>query len=375
MLQFVVFVLGLGLANLGLLAALEGAYLFVTRCRERIYVLVDHLTALARKELPIHAGLRMLGQDLGGIMGTRVQGVARRVEEGATLGEALAASPWIFPPLLRSMVALGERSGNFAAFLDEMRRSYRRAAEMSHQSVYPFLYPLILTLCVNAGLTLLSLTTVPKFAEIFMQLGIRDFTSEWWPRLFLANQAVFVLCILMIVFVVLGGFSPHVGLSFLRDLKGASDRLLLWTPLLGTYLRDGAARHFAVSTGLLLRAGAPLPDAVEAAAEAERNEVYRRRLRAAAERLREGARLSEVLRPVFRSDLLWFVEAGEAAGSLPERLLEAAVHYDTRVRFSAALASRAMIPLFVVLNGGLVLTAFLLIFLPITEVLRSTVPP
>lgn len=375
MAHLIIFVVVLGVINLCLLAVLEGAYLFVTRRRAKIYLLVDHLTALARKGLPIHAGLRALAQDLRGFMGTRLEGVARRVEEGETLGAALASAPRTFPPLLRSMVALGERSGNFASFLEEMRRSYRRAAEMTYQSVYPFLYPLILTFCVNVGLSSITYGLAPKFAEIFVQMQVKDPYQDWWPVLVAANQAVFVLCLLLVFFVVLGGFSPHFGSSVLRRAKRVADRLLLWTPLLGTVLRDGAAHHFALCTGLFLRAGAPLPDAVAAVAEVERNDVYRRRLRDAAARLREGARLSDALRPVFATDLLWFVETGEAAGSLSDHLLEAAVHYETRVRFSVALAMRSVIPVFVVLNGGLVLATFLLIFLPITELHRAMVPP
>ena len=374
MVEIIVFIVILGLVNLAFLGIVLTAYLFVSRRRAKIYLLVDHLTALARKGLPLHAGLRALGQDLGGFMGRRVEGVARRVEEGETLGAAFAAAPRTFPPFLRSMIALGEKSGNFASFLEEMRRSYRRATEMTYQSVFPFLYPLILTVCINFALTGITVGVAPKFAEIFVQVGIGDRYSDWWPVLVAANQAVFALCILLVLFVIFGGFSPHFGSSLVRFLKGITDRLLLWTPLLGTLLRDGAAHHFALCTGLFLRAGAPLPDAVLAVADVERNEVYRRRLRAAAARLREGARLSDVLRPVFRSDLIWFVETGEAAGSLPEHLLEAAVHYETRVRFSATVAMRAVVPIFVILNGLLVLGTFLVIFGPIIEIVRFVVP-
>ncbi len=374
MAQFIVLVLVVGGANVLLLGIILTAYLLISRRRARIYLLVDHLTALARTGLPIHAGLRALAQDLRGFMGTRLDRVARQVEEGETLGAAMAAAPGTFPPLLRSMVALGEKSGNFASFLEEMRRSYRRATELSYQSVYPFLYPLILTVCVNVASSLISIGIAPKFSEILAQAQLEDRYSHWWPVLINANRGVFVMCLVILLFMILGGFSPHVGASLLRFLKRITDRLLLWIPILGTVLRDGAAHHFALCTGLFLRAGAPLPDAVAAVAEVERNEVYRRRLRAAAERLREGARLSEVLRPIFRSDLLWFVETGETAGALPDHLLEAAVHYETRVRFSAALAVRSVIPTFVVLNGLLVLATFLLIFLPFTEILRIAIP-
>ena len=88
-------------------------------------------------------------------------------------------------------------------------------------------------------------------------------------------------------------------------------------------------------------------------------------------------RLSEALRRerLFADDLLWFVESGEAAGLLPDHLLQAAAHYDAKVRFTVRFASRAVIPIFVVLNGLLVLATSLLIYLPIFEIERASIPP
>ena len=63
-------------------------YLLVVRRRTRVQAVVEHLASLAEAGLPLQTGLRMVGQDAGGILGTRLARVARRMEDGASLAEA-----------------------------------------------------------------------------------------------------------------------------------------------------------------------------------------------------------------------------------------------------------------------------------------------
>jgi type II secretory pathway component PulF len=179
----------------------------------------------------------------------------------------------------------------------------------------------------------------------------------------------------MVAFLILGGTSVHYGTPIFRKLKGVADRLVLALPVFGRLARDGAVQQFALCTGLFLRSGAGLPEAVRAAAEAERNVVLRNRLTRVAQSVSEGTRLSSAVRSekAFGDDLLWFLETGEASGFLSDHLLLAAVHYETKVRVLGRLAARAVVPLFVILNGVVVFGSFFLIFHPIQEALRDSI--
>ncbi len=361
--------------NLLFLAALAMVYVFVTRRRAKVFSLVEHLAALAKRGMPLQTGLRLLGQDLGGMFGVRLAGAARRLEDGASMTEALAASPAAFPPLVRGMAALGERSGNAAGFLEELRRSYRRLVELPSQAVYPFLYPILLSLAINLALTFVALAIRPRMGDIFGQIHVARY-DPWWAWLMVANEAVLVLCVFLAAFVFLGGASIHFRAPLLRALRRPFDRLSLALPVFGGLVRDGSLQLFSLGTGLLLRAGARLPEAVRAAGEVESNEVLRRRFARLAAQLQEGGRLSDHVRRerLLPEDLLWFVETGEAAGNLPDQLLQAALHYETKSRLGAQLAIRAVIPFFVVLNGALVLGTCVLAFLPIRDAIRSVIP-
>lgn len=370
------FLILLGAADLFFLGGMALVYVFVVRRRAKVYALIEHLASLTRKAYPLATGLRMLAADLGGIFGVRLGRVARRMEEGASLGEALRRVPSAFPPVVRSLVVLGERSGNLAAFLEELRRVYGRFVESPARSVYVFLYPVLLTVFISAVLSGLFVAIVPKFNEIFFQMGIRNLYAPWWERLLWANQAVLALSVLLLAVVFSGGASFHFGASPFRAFGAVLDRLVLWLPLVGGVVRDASVAQLARCAGLFLRGGVPMPAALRAAAEAEPNRVLAARYRRIADRAEEGVRLSTALREsgAFRPDLAWFVETGEASGELPDHLLQAAVHYDTRTRFAAQVASRAVIPFFVVLNGALVLGVCLLMFLPLRDLMRKVIP-
>jgi type II secretory pathway component PulF len=370
------FVILLVVSNIVFLCFLQLSYLLVTRRRLKIYLLVEHLATLAKNGMPIHTGLRVVGRDLGGYLGTRVVRVAQWLEEGKSLGAAFEAAPRTFPTLLRSMLTLGDRSGNLAGFLEEMRRSYRRISDLPYQSLYLFLYPLLLSVGINVALAGLYAGIVPKFEMIFIQMNADPGPlMTWWPRLILANEVILVLCVVMILILVLGGSSVHFGTRIFRWLKALVDRVLLALPVLGSLVRDGATQQFSMCTGLFLRSGAALPEALRAAAEVERNGMLRQRLEKLARAVGEGERFSVALRNarIFEDDLLWFVETGETACLLPDHLLLAAVHYETKVRVAARIAARSVVPVFVLLNGAIVFGTFLLVFLPMQEILQSVI--
>jgi type II secretory pathway component PulF len=367
---------GLGFLDVAFLAMLGLVYVFVTRRRAKVYALVEHLASLASRSMPLATGLRMLAADLGGVFGARLGRVARRVEDGAPLGDALAAVPGAFPPMVRALVVQGERCGNLAAFLEELRRVYARVVEQSGRSVYVLFYPILVSVLVNFGLLGMHYGIVPKLQEIFLQVKAPFAYGAAWQWLLHANEAVLFVCFVVAALVFSGAGSARFGSAPFRRLAALLDPFVLWTPILGGVVKDGALGRFALGTGLFLKTGAGLADSVRAAADVEPNRVLARRFLKLGDAVAEGRRLSEAGRAlrVLPDDLLWFVETGEAAGDLPGHLLQAAAHYDTKAQFAAQLASRAVAPCFLLLNGAIVLGTSLLLFLPLRDLIRKLTP-
>ena len=358
------------------LVVLGISYHTVTRRRARIYVLVDHLEAMARRGLPLPVGLRTLGRDLGGYFGTRLAHVARRVEEGETLGEAFASCPHTLPPILQRMVDLGARSGNATAFLGELRRSYRRIEELPYRSAAIILYPAVLTITISIIVLFVFTFIVPKYLLVYesLNLAIPLIGLLIWLRG--ASQFLLAAAVLLPLLIFLGHTPNHFGISPLRFMKGAADRVVLLLPILRGLGRSNSIYTFSVSTGLLLRAGATLPEAARMSGETEPNSALRPRYERLAAHLEEGGGLTEFCRRDrwFPADFLWFAEGGEASGRMSESLLAAAEHFDTKFQYAAQVATRTVIPIFVVLNGLLVLAVWCGTVLPILYILKRVTP-
>lgn len=359
-------ILTIVVADLLLLGVVVSTYSLVIRRRLRIYMLVETLATMAQHGLPLHAALRMLGRDFGGHFGLQLGLVARAVEDGRRLDEAFDLHPQSFPPLLRSMIRLGCRGGNLAAALDSARQSYRYLTETPSRSVFFFLYPVLLCVLVNIFTGLLGVGLKPKFEEIWTSLGQRDIPALIsWDILVATSQGLMVAGVLLALFVVLGLAPQHYGVSP-RRFRAWLDRVVLWIPFVASVARSTSWSRFAFGTGLMLRAGGRLDEAVELASEAESNQRLRAGLDRAVARIREGARASTALRDEAKApeDLVWFFEAGESSGALADHLMQAGEHFDARVRFAGYSSTRLVVPILVLMNGAIVVMIYGAMFHP-----------
>ncbi len=102
-----------------------------------------------------------------------------RVSEGGGVAAALADSSW-FPPALRQMIAVGERSGNLEGMLDKSGLFYEREAEAALTTLTALLEPaLIAIMGVAVGFVVLSIL-LPIF-EMNQMLGGAGLASALSP--------------------------------------------------------------------------------------------------------------------------------------------------------------------------------------------------
>jgi general secretion pathway protein F len=92
-----------------------------------------------------------------------------RITAGDSLAESLADSPW-FPPALRRMIGVGERSGSLEKMLEKSAAVYEGEAEASLTALTALLEPLmIVVMGVAVGFVVLSIL-LPIF-EMSQMIG------------------------------------------------------------------------------------------------------------------------------------------------------------------------------------------------------------
>ncbi len=347
------------------------AYLLVTRRQMRVYTLVEHLAALSRQNLPLHTGLRMVARDVRGVLGMRLEHAAQRLEEGQTLGDALEVCRGSLPALVRNMAQAGERSGNLAGFFEELARGYRRVVEFHNRTVYAFIYPVVLSVVIYLAIQGLAIEVLPRFQTIGAQLGLPWPSGLWWA-VHAGRHAVLFASFGLVALVYVGGSSVYFGRSSIRWLRPVTDRLALAVPVVRRQIVNASMQQFTFTLGMMLRRGAALPEALDATAGLELNGVLRRKFVELARAVREGARFSDAAASLsLPGEFAWFARNGEASGALGDSLVQAASFYETRAAYASHLATRLVVPLFVLLNGLLMLGTWALVFQPIIMSLRS----
>ncbi len=348
---------------------------------DQLLALNDEMAALVRAGIPLEQGLTALGQDTPGKLGVFATRLADRLRSGESLAEILQKDELSFPPVWRSVVLAGLRSGHLPAALEGLSQTVRRAAEVRRSIAVSLIYPMVVV-AIAFGFLIFSLTFLaPILAKFY-----RDLVSRPDPVMNTIGQigasvhiwAPWVPIVLALVFLAWWFRSGRAVRSLTGPGRARARRFLFgrtrprrW-PSVGQALRDGRMATFAELLRLMNDHQVPMPEAVVLAADASGDRALGVGARQIAKRLEGG----EVLRgrgdlPVEFPPLLgWSIVSGAGQAALGRALSASAEMYRQRAARAVRWASVYLpIVLTVVIGGSAVLLHGLIVFWPFTRML------
>ncbi|HEU4438138.1 MAG TPA: type II secretion system F family protein [Methylomirabilota bacterium] len=297
--------------------------------------------------------------------------VLRTVRGGHSLADAMARHhPRPFARLYINMVRAGEKGGVLETTLRRLAEFLAESQEFRDALVSALIYPAMLIGVGSAAVVFLMTFVIPRFAEIFKDLG----ASIPWPTLILLEVS--------------GGLQHYwwvlAGLALAGVLAGrmvlatprgrlAVDRVLLRLPLAGQVIVKTEVARFTRILGTLLRSGIGMIPALIVIKEMLANQVMARAVDRLADGVRRGAGLAGPMADsgAFPALATHMVRVGEETGRLEEMLLRVAIELeaDTRklVKRLIALAEPGIILVMGVLVGFIVV-AMLMAILSVTDI-------
>ncbi len=310
----------------------------------------DDLSSMLRAGIPVVEALGNLSSLPRSTRGRFVTDLLERMGEGATLAEAMTASPQPVSAVDVALVQAGEQGGKLVEILDSIVRRLDARKALREDLIKRSLYGLstLVLACLLLPLYLLVTGDAGTYfliqACIFIPVFLVAWVASRGPDLFPASSAA-------------------------RDTY---EKLLLRLPILGgVQARRALARAFDV-LGILLQAGLSYREAIPLAAEAAGWGQLRRTLLRVAEQLESGKTVAEALRSIDEyvgtSDWRERVVAGEAAGSADRAFREIATSWDERFQKSAQALLR-------ILPIGLILLVGLIVLLRLLDVMGSMYGP
>src|SRR5690606_1198171 len=204
---------------------------------------------------------------------------------------------------------------------DKLRRQVRGAM------VYP-------TAIVVVGLLVMGIMmtfVLPTFEEMFKELGAGSLPAP--TRFVLSLSHFFIDHGLLLL--TLGGVGAFAFVSAIRRPKGRLiwHHIILRTPVIGGVVRKGAVARFTRTLGTLLASGVPILEALEIVANTSGNEVIKRGIMYAREKVSEGKDLASPLMEtaIFPPMVVQMIGVGERTGAMDEMLQKIADFYEDEV--------------------------------------------
>jgi type IV pilus assembly protein PilC len=323
------------------------------------------LATLVDVGMPLLRGLRLLQeQEENRVLRRVITEVAKTVEAGGTLSEALAAHPKVFSRLYVNMVKAGETGGILELVLRRQAEFMEKALKIKGKIKAAMFYP-IAVMGVAAGiLTLLLVFIIPRFQTVFDGL----LAGKPMPAFTLAVLKIsdvfksHFLAVGMVLLALVVAFR-----LFIRTRTGRRwfDSFKLAAPILGKVSRKVALSRFARTFGTLLGSGVPVLQALNIVKETAGNVVVSDVISKIHDNVKEGGTLAEPLKAsrIFPAMIGGMVDVGEQTGALPDMLLKIAdtcdEEVDNAVMAMTSLLEPAMIVFLAVVVGSIVIAMFL----------------
>lgn len=252
------------------------------------------------------------------------------VERGSSFADAVAKHNRVFPAFYRAMLRSADYTGNLNEVMHQAGVYLERDIAARKQVKSALTYPIVVICVAIIAIVLMAAFVLPKFATLYKSvnaklplptrilLGFTDFFNNYWWAVFLGIAGIGLLTAAV--------FGGSVN-------KRRRDTLFWNMPGFGNLIRTIAVERFCRVLAALTRAGVPLPEGLEVAADSTNSSVFVDRVAGVREAIMRGSGLSESIRKtgVFPNTAQQMIDVGERTGALSAQLGRAATFYERDV--------------------------------------------
>jgi len=319
---------------------------------------------LIRAGLPILGSIELLArrQKLPHFR-AQLEDVAVRVKNGESISESFEAQGG-FPIVYTTTLLAGERSGNLEEVLQRYLDFQRVSLTFRKKLTASLVYPAVLVFMVIALFIFLITFVVPRFAELYEQLGTK--LPAITSFLLQAGKDAQSYGLYMAAAVALAIF---LLVRWIKTDAGASlmDRIRIGTPLVGPVWIKYQVGLFSRTLATLLTGGLPLVPSLETAARSIDSRQISKAIFRSVETVREGKGLSVSLgaTKIFPELAVEMIEVGESTGALPQMLNSVAEFFEEDVQTNLTAAMSLIEPIILIVMGIVVATILISLYLPI----------
>jgi len=329
-------------------------------------VFARQLSSLINAGLPLMRAIAVLieqTEDPG--LNAALRSVQADVEAGMSFSAALGKHSNAFPPLMVSLVKVGETGGFLGDSLALIAKTYQSDADLRDKLKAASTYPMVvLTIALVAVVGMVTFI-VPVFEGMFASLG-GELPLPTQILVNISHNMVWILPVMIVVGV--GGWFWWLKNRNTVAVRRTIDPLKLKMPVFGPLMTKLAVARFARNLSMMLAAGVPLIQALSSVSQAANNWSVEQAIGAVQQSVSDGKSFATPLAKsgVFPPMVSQMVSVGEESGTLPEMLDTVANLYEGEARTATEQFASTIEPILIVmigiLIGGMVLTLYMPMF-------------
>jgi type IV pilus assembly protein PilC len=332
-----------------------------------IALITRQIATMLGAGVPLVQTIQMIGSgnDNGKIRKLLIN-IGLQLSSGIPLSDCLRQHPLYFDDLYCDLVASGEQSGALETIYGRIATYKEKAEALKSKIKKAMVYPISVLVIAFIVTSILLIFVVPVFQEIFAGFGaelpaftliviaISEFMQAYW---YLGIATLYITFFL---------FKRAQRNS--QKFRDGVDIFILKLPVISDLLKKAAVARYARTLSTTFAAGVNLIDALESAAGASGNAIFRDAILEVRTEVSSGMQMNLAMRncKIFPDMVIQMVAIGEESGAVDDMLSKVANVYEQQVDdavdgLTALLEPMIMAVLGVVI-GGLIIAMYLPIF-------------
>ncbi|MEJ2763886.1 type II secretion system F family protein [Photobacterium sp. MCCC 1A19761] len=336
---------------------------------EVLVMFCRQLYSLTKAGVPLLRAMKGLSQSSSHpLMQQTLEAVSDELANGRTLSVAMKQHPRVFGELFVSMIHVGENTGRLDDSLLQLAGYFEQEMETRRRIKSAMRYPSFVLAAIMLAVVVLNVKVIPQFTAMFSRFGVE---LPWSTRLLIASSEFFVSYWPLMIG---AGVAGWIGTKMWRQTPAGQEKWDAWrlkVPIVGGIVNRAQLSRFSRTFALMIRAGVPLNQAIQMAAEALGNRYLENRLLEMKNGIESGSSIASTANRagVFTPLVLQMIAVGEETGQVDDLLLEASDFYDREVDYDLKTLTARIEPILLGIVALMVLLLALGIFLPMWSLL------
>lgn len=310
-----------------------------------------NLSIMLKAGIPITTALSDIAENISKEKFRRViTDLKEMIEKGVSFSEAIAYHSEIFPSVFQYLIKIGEETGRLDKSLDDLVNHFQKIEDLKTAIKRALIYPIFATVASFGAIGFWIVYVLPKIVNSMKDMGIKiplitQILVEIGTMLQKFYYLIPVIFILLFIFFYI--FKKNSKFRLLRSYL--SFRL----PIFKQIFYTRAVALFCEQMRILTGAGIPIDSAFDMAADVINNELMRKAIMNAKEKIMTGQRISQALKEekVFPSLMIRLIDVGESSGRLEEQLNFLNEHYTNYLQEYSARLGKVIEPVMIGVIG------------------------